>query len=98
MNPLVKSQLEHLGNTLQELAEVMADVRTRSKSVEKDKDRILQENWTAVRQATILKETVDRMNEVLDENERLKMKHDAAREHVLQMLEYARVLGDEMEK
>ncbi len=98
MNSLVKSQLEHLGNALQELADVMAMARSRTKLVENDKDRILQENWAAVRQAKIMKETMDRLTDVLDENERLNLKQSAAREHVLQLLEYARALGDEMEK
>lgn len=98
MNSLVKSQLEHLGNALQELADVMAMARSRTKLVENDKDRILQENWAAVRQAKIMKETMDRLTDVLDENERLNLKQSAAREHVLHLLEYARALGDEMEK
>ena len=98
MNPLVRSQLEQLETTLQALAEVLAETHSRLAKEQEDKERALQEYWSSGRKATILQETMDKLNGVIKENERLKARQEEVRQHTLLLLEYAHSLAGEYEK
>ena len=92
MNPLVRSNLDRLAESVGQLAELVESAHAKVGEHAAEKEQAALETWNKDRKVAILEENVDRLNEVLEENRRLKEKHAEAMDHAAKLLAHVREL------
>ena len=92
MNPLVRSNLDRLADAVGQLAGLLHDAQYRMNEHAAEKERATFETWNKDRKVAILEENVARLNELTEENRRLREKHSQAMEHAAKLLAHVREL------
>jgi len=92
MNPLVRSNLDRLAEAVGQLAGLLEDAQKRLDEHAAEKERTAFETWNKDRKTAILEENVARLNELTEENRRLREKHGQAMEHAARLLAHVREL------
>ncbi len=92
MNPLVRSNLERLAEAVGQMAKLVEAAHTKVEEHAAEKEQAAFETWNKDRRVAILEENVTRLNEVLEENRRLREKHGQAMEHAAKLLAHVREL------
>jgi predicted nuclease with TOPRIM domain len=92
MNKLVQSHLEKLAEAIGEMNRLMAAAHAKIDQQAEEKERSTTETWGKDRKMAILEENVTRLNEVLEENRRLREKHTQAADHAGKLLAHVREL------
>jgi predicted nuclease with TOPRIM domain len=92
MNPLVRNHLDQLAASVRQVAELVASEHAQLQDHAAEKERATRETWNKDRKVAILEENVTRLNEVLEENRRLREKHSQAMEHAAKLLAHVREL------
>jgi predicted nuclease with TOPRIM domain len=92
MNPLVRSNLDRLAESVGQMVRLIETAHAKVDEHAADKERIARETWNKDRKVAILEENVTRLNEVLEENRRLREKHAEAMDHAAKLLAHVRDL------
>jgi len=92
MNPLVRSNLERLAESVGQMAKLVESTQAKVDEHAAEKERLARETWNKDRKASILEENVTRMTEVMEENRRLREKHAEAMDHAARLLAHVREL------
>ena len=92
MNPLVRSNLDRLAESIGQMAELIESAQAKVDEHAAEKEQTARETWNKDRKVAILEENVDRLGEVLEENHRLKEKHAEAMDHASKLLAHIREL------
>ncbi len=92
MNKLVQSHLDKLAEAVGEMTRLMAVAHAKIEQQAEEKERNAIETWGKDRRMAILEENVTRLNEVLEENRRLREKQNEAADHAARLLAHVREL------
>ena len=92
MNPLVRSNLDRLAESVGQMAKLIESAHAELAEHAAEKERVARETWNRDRKAAILEENVEQLDSVMEENRSLKAKHVAAMDHAAKLLAHVREL------
>lgn len=92
MNPHVQNHLDLLTDTVEELTRIIESAHAKIDALTAEKERITLDNLGKKRRIAILEDNVSRLNEVSEENRRLRDKQAEATEHAARLLAHVREL------
>jgi predicted nuclease with TOPRIM domain len=92
MNPLIRSNLDRLAESVGQLAQLIESAHAKLAEHAAEKERAARETWNKDRKTAILEENVERLDSVMEENRMLKAKHAAAMDHAAKLLAHVREL------
>jgi predicted nuclease with TOPRIM domain len=92
MNPLVRSNLDRLAESIGQMAGLIEAAQARADEHAAEKERATFETWNKDRKVAIMEENAARLKEVLEENRRLREKHAQAMDHAAKLLAHVREL------
>lgn len=93
MNPFVKSYIDQMRQTVNDLTKTLEEYERQLDHVQKAKEDQMRKFWSAQRQINALQETLDKMPALDAENRELKEKNQQSLEHAKNILEYSKALS-----
>lgn len=98
MNPFLQSYVDQINDVVAALSGTLDEYDRRLHQAQDDKEKKMQEWWALTRQAKAMRETLDRMPALEEENSRLHEKNSETLERVRRILEYAKALSGSIER
>ena len=96
MNPLVKTYLQQIDQSIARLGEVLADSRAEIARQQEDRDKLQQQVWSRSKEMAVLQEAVSDYDALRQANERYRARHAQLEEHLKKVLAYTRALAEEV--
>lgn len=98
MNPFAQNYIDQINQVVADLSGTLEEYERRLVSARKAKEQKVQELWAVMREANAMRETLERMPALEDENERLQEKNREMLGRVRRILEYAKALSGAAER
>lgn len=96
MNPLVKTYLQQIEQSIAGLGEVLADGRAEIARQQDARDKLQQQVWSKSKEMAVLQEAASDYDTLLKANERYRERHAQLEEHLKKVLAYTRALAEEV--
>lgn len=96
MNPLVKTYLQQIEQSIAGLGEVLADSRAEIVRQQEARDRLQQQVWSKSKEISVLQEAASDYGALRQANERYRTRHAQLEEHLRKVLAYTRALAEEV--
>lgn len=98
MNPFFQNYVTQINQAVVDLSNTLEEYERRLHQAQDDKEEKMKEWWAVTRQAKAMRETLDRMPALEEENRRLREKNSEALERVRRILDYAKALSGSIER
>lgn len=96
MNPLVKTYLQQIEQSIAGLGEILADGRAEIARQQEARDRLQQQVWSKSKEMVVLQEAVSDYDVLRQTNDRYRNRHAQLEEHLRKVLTYTRALAEEV--
>lgn len=96
MNPLVKTYLQQIEQSIAGLGEVLAERRSEIARQQEARDRLQQQVWSKSKEMAVLQEAAADYETLRQANERYRDRHAQLEEHLKKVLAYTRALAEEV--
>lgn len=96
MNPLVKTYLQQIEQSIAGLGEVLAERRDEIARQQEARDRLQQQVWSKSKEIAVLQEAASDYENLRQANAQYRGKHAALEEHLKKILAYTRALAEEV--
>ena len=93
MNPFVKTHIDQMNKLVNQLSRTLEEYERQLEEAQKAKEEQLKKCWSAERQMSALRETLDNMPGIDEENRELREKNQKSLEHAKRILEYSKALS-----
>ncbi|NLV46824.1 MAG: hypothetical protein GXY07_20280 [Candidatus Hydrogenedentes bacterium] len=98
MNPFFQTYVTQINQAVVDLSNTLEEYERRLHQAQDDKEEKMKEWWAVTRQAKAMRETLDRMPALEEENACLREKNSEALERVRRILDYAKALSGSIER
>ncbi len=96
MNPLVKTYLQQIEQSIAGLGEVLAEGRGEIARQQEARDKLQQQVWSKSKEMAVLHEAVADYEALRQANERYRARHTQLEEHLKKVLAFTRALAEEV--
>lgn len=96
MNPLVTQQLREIAQALDALKKEWPKVEQRISQAENARDDLRQQMWSQSKELNVLRERMDDLPQLIDENERFRTMADDFEQRLMAIMGMARALQAEL--
>lgn len=96
MNPLVKTYLQQIEQSISGLGGVLAEHRSEIARQQEARDRLQQQVWSKSKEMAVLQEAAADYEALRQANERYRARHAQLEEHLKKVLAYTRALAEEV--
>lgn len=93
MNPFVKTHIDQMNTLVNKLSRTLEEYERQLGEAQQAKEEQLKKCWSVERKMSALRETLDKMPGIDEENRELKEKNQKSLEHARRILEYSKALS-----
>jgi len=93
LNPFVKTHIDQMNKLINSLSRTLEEYERQLGQAQQAKEAQMQKCWSAERQINALRETLEKMPDIDEENRELREKNQQCLEHAKRILAYSKALS-----
>ena len=98
MNPFARKHIDQIDQLVADLGTTLQEYERRLQQAQQDKESKLKEHWAVNREVRALRETIQRLPDLEEENHQLREQGQKSLDHARRILELAKALSGGIER